>query len=400
MLALSGGGDSAALALILADPARQSGRSFHALIVDHRLRPESRAEAELAAERAEALGARARILVWDSPQPGQAAARSARHRLLAEACQDIGAERLFLAHTADDVIETMIMRLTRQQARWRALAAMGEMAMSPAWPEGRGLRIVRPLVRTSRTRLREFLVGQGASWIEDPSNANTRFERVRVRLHAPLPGTPAGAALLTLNEGALALDHKVRVAAIALIGRAAHLHPWGAMTLDAAAFARAPELVARRALEAATAAVSGEGALPRRAVVDTMLTALIGGGAASGGGALLTSQGVLGRDPGASAGRADGQGGAKALSLSPGSTGVFDGRFLVCAGSQALTVSAAGTEKTHAGAVPPVLRASLVRVQAGDVPMIAGLDDIAGDGACGSMIADRIAHVLYADNPA
>lgn len=397
VLALSGGGDSTALALLLADMARSTGRPLHALIVDHRLRTGSAAEAALTARRAEALGASARILVWTDPAPGQNAARTARHRLLAEACRDMGTDRLFLAHTGDDVIETMLMRLARPQAGWRALAAMGEMATSPVWPEGRGLRLLRPLVRTSRADLRAFLTGRGAEWIEDPSNANTRFERVRVRQSAPLPHTPAGVALLALNDAALALEQQLRTAARALLHRSARLHGWGAMTLEAPGFARAPSPVALRAVEAALAAVSGQAELPRPPVVEAFLKALCAGLPASGGGALLTGHGVLGRDPGASAGRADGQGGASTLELRPGETGVFDGRFLVCAGSQALTVSAAGAEKTHAGAVPPVLRASLARVQAGGKALIAGLDEAPGGAAIGSMIADRIAHVLNAD---
>lgn len=397
VLALSGGGDSTALALLLSDLARQTGRPFHTLIVDHRLRADSAAEADLTARRAEALGAEAQILVWTNPAPGQGAARAARHRLLADTCRNIGSQTLFLAHTADDVIETMIMRLTRKQAGWRALAAMGEQAMSPVWPEGRGLRLLRPLVRASRAGLRAFLTRQGADWIEDPSNANTRFERVRVRQSAPLPHSPAGAALLALNDTALALDGQVRSAAFALLGERARLHGWGGLTLDAPGFARAPSPVALRAMEAVMAAVSGQADLPRAPVVDAFLKALCAGQPASGGGALLTSQGMLGRDPGASAGRADGQGGASTLELQPGEAGVFDGRFLVCAGHEPLTVSAAGAEKTHAGAVPPVLRASLVRVQARHKALVAGLDEAPGGAAIGSMIADRIAHVLNAD---
>ncbi len=395
VLALSGGGDSTALALIMARVAKASGRPFHVLIVDHRLREGSAQEAELTARRARALGAEAHILVWDTPQPGQAAARAARHRLLAGACARIGASTVFLAHTANDVIETMVMRASRKEAGWRALAAMGESAMSPAWPEGRDLRLVRPLVRASRADLRTFLQAEGGRWVEDPSNTDPKFERVRIRAHAPAPDSAAGHALLGLNDAALALDGRVRRAASRLLARAAISHDWGGITLEPGAFGRAPRLVAGRAMEAAIAAVSGETALPRASVTFSLLDALLAGRAASGGGALLTASLILGRDPGASAGRADGAGGARELILPPGKAGIFDGRFLVCAGSETLAVSAAGGAKTHAPGVPPVLRASLVRGEAGGEAFIAGLDAVPGKGAAGALIAERIAHVLF-----
>ncbi|MCC5982042.1 MAG: tRNA lysidine(34) synthetase TilS [Oceanicaulis sp.] len=398
VLALSGGGDSTALAVILAGLARAHDRPFHALIVDHRLRSASSTEAALTAERARALGARPHILVWDDPQPGQAAARTARHRLLAEACEGLGTDTLFLAHTANDVIETMLMRASRKDAGWRALAAMGNRAMSPAWPAGRALHIARPLVRTPRAYLRRLLRAEGADWIEDPSNTDPKFERVRIRAMAPAPDSVPGQALLVLNDQALALDAGVRRAASRLVTRAVRLHDWGGITLEPGAFGRAPRGVALRALEACIAAVSGAAELARTSVTRSLLDALLAGRAASGGGALLTSTAILGRDPGASAGRADGAPGAGKLILPPGKAGIFDGRFLVCAGSEALTLCAAGGEKTHAPGVPPVLRGSLVRGEGAGEAFIAGLDTVPGSGAAGALIAERIAHVLFVSN--
>lgn len=394
-LALSGGGDSTALAMLVAPLARASRRAFHVFIVDHRLRSGSGDEARLTAERAAALDAHPHILEWQTPRPGQAAARNARHRLLAQACAATGVGTLLLAHTANDVIETMLMRLSRKDAGWRALAAMGEQAMSPSWPDGRGLMMVRPLVRVSRAQLRAFLEQERGQWIEDPSNTDPKFERVRIRANAPAPDSDAGRALLSLNEAALMLDAQVRRAAARLLARAATVHAWGGMTLEPGAFGRAPRPSALRAMEAAIAAVSGEAAPPRAAVTLDFLHALLAGKAASGAGALLTSSAILGRDPGASAGRADGAGGAGKLILPPGKAGIFDGRFLVCAGSEALTVSAAGGEKTHAPAAPPVLRGALVRWETPAQAGIAGLDPVAGRGAAGALIAERIAHVLF-----
>ncbi|TRO87351.1 tRNA lysidine(34) synthetase TilS, partial [Glycocaulis profundi] len=239
-LGLSGGGDSVALSLILARAARQSGRDVHCLIVDHGLRPESGAEAQTAAARARALGAEARILTWTDPRKGQAAARAARHRLLAGACARIGARTLFLAHTLDDRLETLRMRLVRPGS-WRGAAGMAVRDPSPVWPEGADLALARPLLDQRRAALRDFLKAEGADWIEDPSNADPAYERVRVRAAALDPGEEA--ALLGLSDAAQALEAQTRRAAAALVDRTARLEPWGGLALDPGPFETAPALI-------------------------------------------------------------------------------------------------------------------------------------------------------------
>src|SRR6185436_9532857 len=89
-LAVSGGSDSIALLVLLAEWIGQVGRSFDAftvLTVDHRLRPESAAEAQAVARQASALGLRHVTLPWEGEKPRtglQAAARAARYRLIAD----------------------------------------------------------------------------------------------------------------------------------------------------------------------------------------------------------------------------------------------------------------------------------------------------------------------------
>jgi tRNA(Ile)-lysidine synthase len=394
VLALSGGGDSMALACLLADEAARSGRALHTLIVDHRLRAGSGTEAALTASRAEALGATAHILTWADPAPGQAAARTARHQLLARQARSLGADTVFLAHTADDVIETVLMRLSRPSAGWRALAAMPEYGASPAWPDGRGIRLARPLVRTARSDLRRFLSGRGQGWIDDPSNANTAFERVRMRARAPSPQSAAGTALLALNDAAIALDHRVRGAARALISNAADIRPWGGVRLKAAPFANTPREAGLRAVEALVASVSGDARPARPKACAGMLEALLSGRGFTAGGALLTADGVLGRDRGAATGRADGYAGAGRLAIAPGACVVFDGRILVCAGSEALEVGALSGTNPVVDGVPAPLRPSLAVIHGAHGPVIAGLDAVPGGGAAGALIAERLESLL------
>ena len=176
-VAVSGGRDSLALALLAHDWASARQGRVQALIVDHGLRPASAAEARLTQERLAALGIAAEILVWSGAKPVsgvQEAARQARYRLLFEACRRHGILHLLLAHHADDQAETVAMRAARNSGP-DGLAGMAALV------EHRDARLLRPLLGVSRARLTATLEARGVGWIDDPSNEDRRFERVRVR---------------------------------------------------------------------------------------------------------------------------------------------------------------------------------------------------------------------------
>lgn len=179
---LSGGGDSLALTLLADAWARDAGRDLVILTVDHRLQPESGAWTERCAEIAERLGRPFRALAWHGEKPANglpAAARRARHRLLAEAAREAGAGVILLGHTADDALEARVMRAagstTPEPMIW---------APSPAWPEGRGLFVLRPMMGRRRAELRDWLVSKGRDWIDDPANADPKYARSRARMAA------------------------------------------------------------------------------------------------------------------------------------------------------------------------------------------------------------------------
>ncbi|MBD7941770.1 tRNA lysidine(34) synthetase TilS [Brevundimonas guildfordensis] len=185
-LALSGGGDSMALLDLVAPWARARGRRLLALTVDHNLNPDSAAWTRFAAEAARAAGADWRGLVWAQARGGAglpARARAARHALLAEAARDAGARVILTGHTADDVAEGEWMR-----AEGATLGRLRDWSASPAWPEGRGLMLLRPVLEERREALREHLRARGLPWLDDPANADLRFGRGRAR--AALDKTP------------------------------------------------------------------------------------------------------------------------------------------------------------------------------------------------------------------
>ncbi len=365
----SGGGDSTALLIALR--ALWPGAPLHALIVDHRLRPYSTAEAELAAARAQALGATPHILVWDAPRPGQGAARLARHRLMALACRRLGARVLCLGHTLDDRIETLRMRAARQGGG-RTLAAMGPVSASPVWPEGRGLAIVRPLLGLRRADLRMALRRLDAQWIEDPSNTDRRYERVRVR-QAPLSAAEA-AAILDAGEAALVRSELDGRAAAGAIDWFCTLTPRGGVSFRPEGFSNTGTQAARRAMSALLTAVSGQAREPSPALIHRFLAAAHHNQAMTGAGAHLTASGLLGRDPGA-AGRADGAQGPAPLELQPGETGVFDGRYEITA-TAPMRLELLGARRPGLGEAdtPGVLRPGLIVIETPSGAVLAGAD--------------------------
>ncbi len=178
-VAVSGGSDSTALMHLVADWATGllSPPQVSILTVDHGLRAASDSEARMVRERAGALGFDHHILRWEGPKPVsalQARARDARYRLMAGWCRAAGAGMLLTAHTLDDQAETVLMRLQRTDSPW-------SLAGIPIEGQWDGLRLYRPLLKVRRAWLRASLAARGEDWIDDPSNADPRFERVRAR---------------------------------------------------------------------------------------------------------------------------------------------------------------------------------------------------------------------------
>jgi tRNA(Ile)-lysidine synthase len=184
-VALSGGLDSSVLLVALADLQRAgawSGGSVRALHVDHSLHAESAGWAEASRALAESLGIAYRQVRVDArAAPGEspeAAARAARYSTFRE--QLAPDEVLLTAHHADDQLETVWLQWLRGGGL-RAVAGMAPFGSlgSHAWH-------ARPLLGFERRTLEQFARGRGLRWIEDPANADLRFDRNYLR-HVVLP---------------------------------------------------------------------------------------------------------------------------------------------------------------------------------------------------------------------
>jgi tRNA(Ile)-lysidine synthase len=271
VLAVSGGPDSTALLLLAARwRARlKTGPKLLAVTVDHRLRPESAAEAAAVARLARRLKVAHRILQWTGRKPKtglQAAARAARYRLLAQAAREAGARHVLTAHTRDDQAETVLIRLARGSGL-AGLAAMSRssplpMANSPLPASGETeIFLIRPLLDIPKARLVATLKAARIPFAEDPSNRNVRFARSRIRELMPaLAQEGLTAARLSLfarrmSRANAAIERAVDAAYIKLQS----VFGPGPLVFDAAAFGRAPEEIALRVLGRAIARRGDEG---------------------------------------------------------------------------------------------------------------------------------------------
>jgi tRNA(Ile)-lysidine synthase len=319
-VAFSGGGDSLALLLAARAWARDCGREVLAMTVDHGLQRASADWALWCAARAGRLGVRHVTLAWTDGKPlsgVSAAARAARHRLIASAAREMGARVVLMGHTADDLAEARLMRAVQgvpsDPKVW---------APSPAWPEGRGVFILRPLLGLRRATLREALRAAGESWIEDPANSDLRHARSRAR--HDLRGetvTPESAFI-----GAWAL-HDIPIVSAT---------PGGEFLIDLTRLALTPRR--RRLLSIALLCASGAARPPRGERVDRLLDRMVAGATltASLAGARVQSDGrrvAIVREIG-EARRTD----RPMITLEPGAPTVWDGRFACLAHTPGLSV--------------------------------------------------------------
>jgi tRNA(Ile)-lysidine synthase len=270
-VAVSGGGDSVALLVLLSDWARESGPDVAAVTVDHGLRPEAAEEAAGVARLAARLGVPHDTLRWTaSGGPGNlpGRARAARYGLIARWAAERGIGVVALGHTRDDQAETVLMRLARG-------SGVDGLAGMPVRRVEGGVAFVRPLLHVARATLRDYLRARGEGWVEDPTNDDPAYDRVKARR--------ALAALGPLGVGAEGLaDTAARMAvASAALWHLARQVAVDSLRVDggdaifaAAPFGAAPEETRLRLVSEAIRWVTGAVYRPRLAELRTALDGL------------------------------------------------------------------------------------------------------------------------------
>ena len=252
--------------------------------VDHGLREGSAAEAEEVARAARALGLSHAVLLWRrDTQVGNlmAQARDARLRLLSGWARRNDLPAVALGHTADDLAETLLMRLARGSGV-DGLSAMAE------WRDAFDMRWLRPMLGTGRAELRDWLTARDITWIDDPTNDNADYDRIRARqaiaaLGLEVSGLARSAAHIADARDALA-DYAALLSADAKVDR-------GSLILLRGPLRDAPPEIRRRILVAACRWVTGADYPPRRATLVHALEAMLAQGRVTLDGAMISPTG-------------------------------------------------------------------------------------------------------------
>jgi tRNA(Ile)-lysidine synthase len=177
-VAVSGGGDSLALSLLLADWVKEHDMTLHGLTVNHGLRAEAADEAKYVAGLMKSLGVTHKTLLWEGEKPKtaiQEAARDARYRLMGEYCRKKKIRHLFVAHHGQDQMETILFRMAK------GTGLDGLIGMRPVQEVEGGLVLCRPLLTVSHNELLATCESRKIVPVDDPSNENIRYARVRIR---------------------------------------------------------------------------------------------------------------------------------------------------------------------------------------------------------------------------
>ncbi len=257
-VAVSGGADSLCLALLTNQIA-----DIAALIVDHGLRPESTTEANAVQQQLIQRGIEAEVLTWRAEEKPtsniQAAAREARYKLMVDWCLANDVQYLLVAHHQDDQAETVLLRLCRGSG------LSGLAGMEPIRKLTSGVILVRPLLDVPKAKLVKTLQDIGANWVEDPSNQNADFDRIKARTmlkQPPLAGLTADRLTNTaahLARAQQAIDHYV---AVWLEGAVA-FHEAGYAEINTVAMESVPEEISLRGLANILRFASGAEYSPR-----------------------------------------------------------------------------------------------------------------------------------------
>ncbi len=278
LLAVSGGKDSTALMVLAARWRDRLDRpvAMHVATIDHGLRPEAVAETDLVARNAETLGLNCIILKAGlegghdrSGGNVQARARQARYECLVAAARDTGCDTIVTAHHRDDQAETFLIRLARGSGAY----GLGAMRHCVRLDE---LNLVRPFLDVDKTLLHRIADESGLACVDDPSNRDLAFNRIRWRTMLPQlaeAGATSGRIAETakrMQRAADALDHY----AGEVLRSHVSVDAFGSATVRALMFKDVPEEIQLRAFARLLQIVRGSDYTPRLDRLEQLLRAV------------------------------------------------------------------------------------------------------------------------------
>ncbi|MDC3128492.1 tRNA lysidine(34) synthetase TilS [Paracoccaceae bacterium] len=272
-VAVSGGSDSLSLLYLIDAWSNKKNLKIVILTVDHNLRNGSADEALYVGELCNKLGLIHKTLFWDHEDIEgnlSASAREARYRLMQNSIPSDAI--LITGHTLDDQAETFLMRL-RRGSGVDGLASMAEQSYLSFGNDG--ITIFRPLLDFERQTLRKVLKFYKVDWIEDPTNNDRSFERVRVRdllarfVEIGIDKNTIGRTALLMQSAKTALNHFASDC-YEKFGSCDN----GDIIFDFSEFSKQPLDVKRRLISAAQKWISNQKYRPRLSQVDALINSI------------------------------------------------------------------------------------------------------------------------------
>ncbi len=175
--AVSGGSDSMALCALLNRFVKEYDGKLDCITIDHQLRDDSSSEAIRVGKILKTLNINHKIIPWEGAKPKsnlQEEARLARYNLLTDYCHKHGILYLSTGHQKNDQAENFIIRADHGSGIYG-------LSGIPKLGKFNKIKIIRPLLDFKKEELQDFLRSQNIEWIEDPSNQNEKFTRVKIR---------------------------------------------------------------------------------------------------------------------------------------------------------------------------------------------------------------------------
>ncbi len=178
-VAISGGADSIALAYMCKCLSEIYNTKFKYYLIDHKLRQESTNEAFKVLQILKKLKIDCKILTWRGKKPRsniQSIARNKRYDLLTKECKKNKISYLLLGHHIDDVYENFLLRILRGSGL-KGLVSMDKLTES----NFNNIKLIRPLIDIKKSQLKKISQSVFKFHVEDPSNLNEKFKRIRMR---------------------------------------------------------------------------------------------------------------------------------------------------------------------------------------------------------------------------